>query len=110
MSRFYRLSITEVNVLEVIVELPDSFVERYATDTDFLNNTLNLAAADAVRQRWKMIHPNRDYPPIMPEHFQIEPLSDFDPKTVGPGFGPFHYKAPIGAVSYITKTPSGLAF
>jgi hypothetical protein len=108
MSRFYRLSIIDVHVLEVVVELPDSFVERYPAD--FINAVLNQAAADAVRQRWRMIHPNRDYPPTMPEHFQIEPLSDFDPKTVGPGFGPFHYKTPIDAVSYITKTPSGLVF
>jgi hypothetical protein len=62
MSRFYRLSITEINLLEVIVELRDSFVEKYPAE--FINNTLGQAATDAIRQRWKMIHPNTDYPPI----------------------------------------------
>jgi len=57
-----------------------------------------------------MIHPDEDYPPTMPQHFQIEPLLEFDPGTVGYGFGPFHFKTPIGAVSYITKTASGLVF
>jgi hypothetical protein len=108
MSRLYRLSIIEVNVLEVVVELPDSFVETYPAA--FINSVLNQAAADAVRQRWRMIHLNEDYPPTMPEDFQIEPLSDFDPESVGPGLGPFYYKVPIGSISYITKAPSGLAF
>jgi hypothetical protein len=108
MSRFYRLSITEVNLLEVIVELRDTFVEKYPAE--FINNTLSQAATDAIRQRWKMIHPNTDYPPNMPEHFQIEPLSDFDRNTVGPAFGPFHFNAPVGAVAYIIKAPSGLVF
>ena len=92
MSRFYRLSITEISLLEVIVELRDTFVEKYPAE--FLDNTLSQAATDAIRQRWKMIHPNTDYPPNMPEHFQIEPLSDFDRNTVGPGFGPFFSMPP----------------
>jgi hypothetical protein len=46
----------------------------------------------------------------MPEHFQIEPLSDFDRNIVGPAFGPFHFNAPVGAVAYIIKAPSGLVF
>jgi hypothetical protein len=57
-----------------------------------------------------MIHPDKDYPPIMPQNFEIEPFLDFDPSTVGYGFGPFHFKTPTSAVSYITKVPSGLAF
>src|ERR1700756_1846177 len=90
---FYRLSITELaSTLEVVVELRDTFVEKYPAE--FIKNTLRQAATDAIRQRWKMIHPNTDYPPNMPEHFQIEPLADFDRNTVGPGFGPFHFKAP----------------
>jgi|ERR1700741_505947 hypothetical protein len=106
MSRFYRL--TEVNVLEVIVELHDTVVEEYPSE--FINNTLSQAATEAIRQRWKMTHPNTEYPSNIPEHFQIEPLADFDRNTVGPGFGPFHFKAPIGAVAYIIKAPSGLVF
>jgi hypothetical protein len=109
MSRYYRLSITELaSTLEVVVALLDKFVQTYPAD--FVNRCLNQAAADAVLQRWKMIHPNKDYPPIMPQNFEIEPLSDFDPSTVGLGFGPFHFTTPIGAVSYITKAPSGLTF
>ena len=108
MSRFYRLTISGANPLEVIVELHDTFAERYPAE--FINNTLSQAATDAIRQRWKMSHPNTDDPPNMPEHFQIEPLSDFDRNTVGPGFGPFHFKAPVSAVSYIVRAPSGLVF
>jgi hypothetical protein len=43
-------------------------------------------------------------------YFQIEPLSDFDRNTVGPGFGPFHFNAPVDAVAYIIKAHSGLVF
>jgi hypothetical protein len=76
-SRFYRLTITGTNPLEVIVELRDTFAERYPIE--FINNTLKPSGAtDGILQRWKMIHPNTDYPPNIPEHFQIEPLSDFD--------------------------------
>jgi hypothetical protein len=109
MSHYYRLSITELaSTLEVVVSLLDNFVRRYPAG--FVNRCLNEAAADAVRQRWAIIHPHEDYPPIMPHHFEIEPLSGFDPSTVPYGYGPFHYRTPIGAVSYITRPTSGLVF
>ncbi len=73
MSRFYRLTITErVATLEVIVELPGSLWEGQSKDV--VHPRLNVVAADAVRQRWRMLHPEEDYPPIMPEHFELEPL------------------------------------
>jgi hypothetical protein len=106
MSRFFRLTITErVATLEVIVELPGSLWEGQSKDV--VHPRLNVVAADAVRQRWRMIHPKEDYPPIMPEHFEIEPLGDFSQSGVAPGFGPFSV---LGARAYITKFPSGLAF
>lgn len=75
MNRFYRLSITELaSTLEVVVELPGRLLEGQPNDV--LHHRLNEAAADAVRQRWRMIHPNEDYPPIMPEHFEIEALEE----------------------------------
>jgi hypothetical protein len=92
----------------VIVELRETFAEKYPAE--FINNTLSKAATDAICRRWKMIHPNTDYPPKMPEHFQIEPLSDFARNTVDPSFGPFHYNAPVGAIAFIIKGPSGLVF
>jgi hypothetical protein len=75
---------------------------------DVLHHRLNEAAADAVRQRWRMIHPNEDYPPIIPEHFEIEALEEFSLSGIAPGFGPF--TTLIGARAYITRFPSGLAF
>lgn len=109
MSQFYRLSITELaSTLEVVVALLDNFVQRYPAD--FVDRCLNQAAADAVLQRWMIIHPDEDLPPIMPRHFEIEPLPGFDPRTVGYGYGPFHYRTPIGAVSYITRPTSVLVF
>jgi hypothetical protein len=109
MSHYYRLSRTEwACTLEVIVALPGNFVQRYPAD--FVNQCLNQAAADAVVQRWRIAHPDKDLPPIMPHDFEIESLSDFHPSTVGSGYGPFHYRTPIGAVSYITRPTSVLVF
>jgi hypothetical protein len=42
------------STLEVVVELRDTFVEKYPAE--FINNTLSQAATDAICQRWKMIH------------------------------------------------------
>lgn len=109
MSRFYRLSINEVDAFEVIVVHPDTFLQRYATDTDFVNSTLDRAAHDALCQQWKAINRTEDPPPL-PERFKIEPISGFDPSSVHPCLGPFHYITPIGTVSYITKGPSWLGF
>jgi hypothetical protein len=108
MSRFYRLTITErVATLEVIVELPGSLWEGQSKDV--VHPRLNVVAADAVRQRWRMLHPDEPYPVIMPERFEIQSLSDFDSNMMvaAPGFGPFSV---LGARAYITKFPSGLAF
>jgi hypothetical protein len=107
MSRFYRLSITELaSTLEVVVELPDDLLEGESEEV--LKQELNAAAAEAVAKKWRTVNPGRPDPPVLPSHFEIEPLPTFDPSTVAFGYGPF--RSSIGAWAWITRAPSGLVF
>jgi hypothetical protein len=84
MSQFFRLSTSELaSILELVVEVPDhlSVGNRY----------LNEVAGKTVARRWRGLHPDQSDPPRFPENFEIEALSNFDPKSVWPQYGPFEF-------------------
>jgi hypothetical protein len=82
MSQFFRLSTSELaSILELVIEVPDhlSVGNRY----------LNEVAGKTVARRWRGLHPDQSDPPRFPENFEIETLSNFDPKSVWPQYGSF---------------------
>jgi hypothetical protein len=84
MSQFFRLSTSELaSILELVVDLPDhlSVGNRY----------LNEVAGKTVALRWRALHPDQLDPPRFPENFEIKALSNFDPKSVWPQYGPFEF-------------------
>src|ERR1700747_3220327 len=78
MSQFFRLSTSEL-----VVDVRDhlSVGNRY----------LNEVAGKAVARRLRPLHPDQSDPPRFPENFEIEALSNFDPKSVWPQYGPFEF-------------------
>ena len=94
MSQLFRLSTSELaSILELVVEAPDhlSVGNRY----------LNEVAGKTVARRWRGLHPDQSDPPRFPENFEIEPLSNFDPKSVWPQYGPFEFTN--GILVWITR-------
>jgi hypothetical protein len=107
MRRFYKLSITEISgVIEVVVVLRGDLLKDAAND--LLERKLNETATEAVAHQFKRVHPNDPEPPYWPTHFTIEPLSTWDPKSVGPGTPLI--RSQNGALVWITRPTSVLVY
>jgi hypothetical protein len=107
MSKFYRLSITELAAtLEVVVEFPDNLFRKNSEYE--LERDLNEAATEAIVRRWIKLHPGKALPPFpSPFRFSIDLLSTSDVNGLTPGIPP--YTSSSGARVWITRPTSELA-